>query len=1053
MRFRFCFSAVTFVTVFAASPCFAQTVNSVHAVELVDGFSQLLQSEAGKAALASNLETTIHINNTANAAQRAQAIKDNTIAALVGSISNGLLLSDALGSKISAYYAGINSIDPKTFAAKTFSVNVEKLFSQANAIVLADNGLGKNFYANGSASGNPGIPANGISFPVGGVANVYDLAYNPTLENRNATGDSRPFQVVPDRIQAFSAPDYFGMQTGNATDIFPTLRSSPAFPSCHAASGLTDSLLFAQLLPERFQESLTRGSEYGNSRVTLGVHYALDVIGARIMTTYALAQMLNNNPDYLNQSVGGKTTANDFQALFAAAQTDLRGALEAGCGTSISACAASSDVDRFSDRAKNKADYLFRLTYGLPAVGPTNLAPVVPVGAEVLIATRLPYLDAEQRREVLATTEIASGQALDDGSGWARLNLYAAADGYSAFNTTVSVTMDASKGGFNALDAWRNDIGGSGGLIKNGTGTLGLEGKNTYTGDTIINGGLLAVNGSLTSNTIVNDSGTLGGNGFVGGLMVHAGGTVAPGNSVGKLGVNGDATFEKGSAFAVEITQDMSRADQLAVGGQAILLGGVVSVSLEGSKTTLSEGEIAGLFHQNYAILTAAGGIKDKGIFEQVLPQYNYITTSLLYTDNAVSLDFDLTDGAKKAKADADEQARISALKERVKNLVLVGADTRNQKSVGAAIKMLDLGNPLLDAVLFSKVGDVFNYDSLSGEIHASVQGVLAEDSRFVRDAASSRIRAAFGDGTGAKASAPVLAYGPDGAEQAGALASADTKTTAIWAEGYGSWSQRDGTSNASGLSRNVGGFVTGLDGIIADGLFHSDWRLGLLAGYGNTSIHTDRGHGSADSYQVGVYGGTKLDAITLSLGASLAHHAIDTSRRAHLLTIDEGDDATYTAKSVQVFGEASYRIDTPYAALEPFAGAAYVHLKTDGFAETGGLTALSSAGDSTDLTTTTLGLRASHGFAISDATILTAHGMAGWRHAFGDTAPTANLAFAGGSAFSIDGLPIAQDTALVEAGFDVNIGKATNLGISYNGQFSSNAHDNAVKADLTLKF
>jgi hypothetical protein len=32
------------------------------------------------------------------------------------------------------------------------------------------------------------------------------------------------------------------------------------------------------------------------------------------------------------------------------------------------------------------------LTYGLPAVGDTTLAPVVPADAHVLIATRFPYL-------------------------------------------------------------------------------------------------------------------------------------------------------------------------------------------------------------------------------------------------------------------------------------------------------------------------------------------------------------------------------------------------------------------------------------------------------------------------------------------------------------------------------------------------------------------------------------------------------------------------------------------------------------------------------------
>lgn len=92
----------------------------------------------------------------------------------------------------------------------------------------------------------------------------------------------------------------------------------------------------------------------------------------------------------------------------------------------------------------------------------------------------------------------------------------------------------------------------------------------------------------------------------------------------------------------------------------------------------------------------------------------------------------------------------------------------------------------------------------------------------------------------------------------------------------------------------------------------------------------------------------------------------------------NEDNDASYSAKSVQIFGEASYRIDTPYVALEPFAGAAYVHVKTDGFSETGGITALTSGSDTTDLTTTTLGLRVSHNFTVSENTTLTAHGMAG---------------------------------------------------------------------------
>jgi outer membrane autotransporter protein len=403
------------------------------------------------------------------------------------------------------------------------------------------------------------------------------------------------------------------------------------------------------------------------------------------------------------------------------------------------------------------------------------------------------------------------------------------------------------------------------------------------------------------------------------------------------------------------------------------------------------------------------------------------------------------------------ERLKTQLLEERVKNLVLVDAVTPNQKSTGHAVMQLGLGNRLLQTVLFSQKGQALAYDSLSGEAHASLRGTLLQDAGLVSGAASERVRAAF-DGVAAKA-APVatpLAYGPEAKDKRNAGEAFDAATpapvaatTAVWGQAYGGWSHGASDGNAAAYSRNTGGIVTGIDALIA-----GTWRLGVLAGYGSTSLHGAGSSVSADSYQVGIYGGTRIDALTLSLGTVLAHHEIDTRRTVSFGTLEETDTAGYSANTVQLFGEAAYRIETPYAALEPFAAAAYTHLKTAGFTETGGIAALSAPSSSTDLTTTTLGLRASRAFTLGNATTLTARGMAGWRHAYGDVTPQAQLAFAsGGENFDVSGLPVAADAALVEAGLAFDIGRATTLGLTYAGQFSSGVNDNAVKADLTVRF
>jgi outer membrane autotransporter protein len=151
------------------------------------------------------------------------------------------------------------------------------------------------------------------------------------------------------------------------------------------------------------------------------------------------------------------------------------------------------------------------------------------------------------------------------------------------------------------------------------------------------------------------------------------------------------------------------------------------------------------------------------------------------------------------------------------------------------------------------------------------------------------------------------------------------------------------------------------------------------------------------------------------------------------------------------VYGELGYGFRGGRVALEPFANLAYVSLRTDGFTEQGGAAALASNGTTTDATFTTLGIHASTSFDLGRAKA-TARGTLGWRHAFSDT-PESILSFTGGSPFTIAGVPIAKDAAVFDAGLDFAINSNATLGVSYGGQFSSDATDQSVKANFSLKF
>jgi PAP2 superfamily len=117
------------------------------------------------------------------------------------------------------------------------------------------------------------------------------------------------------------------------------LTTNPSFPSGHTTYAYTDSILLGMMTPALFQSSLSRGAEYANSRIVLGVHYPLDIIASRSLASYDLSQAFTN-PDYINNATTTGAAIN-LPSAFLAAAPELNSYLSADCGGTVASCAAS----------------------------------------------------------------------------------------------------------------------------------------------------------------------------------------------------------------------------------------------------------------------------------------------------------------------------------------------------------------------------------------------------------------------------------------------------------------------------------------------------------------------------------------------------------------------------------------------------------------------------------------------------------------------------------------------------------------------------------------
>jgi autotransporter-associated beta strand protein len=559
-------------------------------------------------------------------------------------------------------------------------------------------------------------------------------------------------------------------------------------------------------------------------------------------------------------------------------------------------------------------------------------------------------------------------------------------------------------------------VTGGGGLSLFGNGQLSLTGANTYTGETRIFGGLLAVNGSITSDVTVGSGGTLGGTGTIFGNVTN-GGLVAPGNSIGTLNIAGNYS-QSGGTYQAEVNASR-QGDRLNATGTATI----------GAGSTMFVLPQAGSYapRTTYTLLNAAGGVT--GAYASVTSALPFLQPSLSYDANNVYLSLQIGGFAR-------------------------GALTPNQAAVGA----------VLDATALNAAGD-----------YATVIGALSTLSAQQGQAVMNAISGQNYSGFSSSMAQGIQLFLSNFAGQAGgggsltgssrvALAEAcdvacDSTVPALWSAwggmlgGLGTMSGSG--SNAGTLTYSAGGFAGGLDRLVAAGL-----RVGVTAGYQNANqwVGGFSGQGNSNSFQAGLYANFVQDKVYADAIAGYAYSANQMWRSIAIPGLAPRTAIGNTGAN-QFYGqvETGYRFDlggladayvTPFARLQAYTGT------QNAFTETGaGSLNLSVAQQTTNSLRSVLGAQLGGAMDVGWRDRLALKMRFGWSHEYADTARPVTASFAGApvAPFTTYGVAPQRDGVVLGLAANTAVADATSIYLRYEGEVSGQDNAHAFTAGFRM--
>lgn len=551
------------------------------------------------------------------------------------------------------------------------------------------------------------------------------------------------------------------------------------------------------------------------------------------------------------------------------------------CGQAARYCLAAPGSAVYPDA--NGGSYYWN--YG------TSFAAPLVSGAAALVWQRYPYFDNNLvRQTLLGTAKDIGAPGVDAVFGYGLLDISRAIKGPGRFDWgDVVVNVDAPSSG----SLWSNDIVGSGGLVKQGGGTLVLGGNNSYSGATRIERGILSLqNGSVIRSNVTilaqpdPDSTGLQFNGgtprVIGNVVNGSSVFLTTGNTTGTI--EGNYTQQAGAQLMIALG-----ANALQVTGNATINGGV-----------RVHGFVSGYVPQNGSrqdLIHAAGGLS--GTFSSPATSSGLQGLSLLQSSYGYDTNnawLNLTQVSVTAAATGLTASAQSAAQRVDSAFSALDGDTTLQGSAfgtaAGALQWTGGGSKGLEASL----------QSLSGQAHARAESATFDSidmarraiaERFDRVQAAPRLRGAWQSALG---EAGQGSFAGNAADSRGWMAGQDLPlgSNGLMGVAFGETRSNGGSSFGGDRGRDRQ----------AQAQLYAGWNLG-------------RGYALA---QVGSGQFTRALDRQLLLGAG----AYSVSAR-------------YGGRFSSASVEGGYRFGRAGASFTPYVGASSTRVDTDAFNELGG--------------------------------------------------------------------------------------------------------------------